>query len=231
MRFLLAMIGYASVATVLSAAIGLGYLWQTERLTDKRMFRIVALLHGVELNEDMESNDLLEEDVPPEELSLDDRQRQQELVMRNHEALRVSLERGRTEFDHSLGLLLEQSTRIDELATELKQRLEEVSTETADEGMKNVVRDLRLAKPEKAKALLLKLLESGGTDPESKQDALDEVVQLINKLPPDTWEAIINRFDGAAEMEQLHAIQEEQLKGGAKQRVLDDAYQQLGLGS
>lgn len=231
MRFLLALIGYACVATVLTTAIGVGYLWQSERLNDKRMFRIVALLHGVELNEDMKSNDLLEEEIPPEESSLDEKKRQQELVLRNHEALRVSLERGRTEFDHSLGLLLEQSTRIDELATELKQRLEEVSTETVDEGIKNVVRDLRLAKPQKSKELLLKLLESGGTNPESKQAALDEVVQLINKLPPDAWEAIINRFDGPAEMDQLHMIQAEQLKGGAKQRVLDDAYSQLGLGS
>lgn len=229
MRFLFAMIGYACVATVLSTAIGVGYLWKTERLNDQRLFRIVALLHGVELNEQRESETRSEEEIPSEEISLAERKQQQDLTLRNYEALQGSINRGRTEFDHSLGQLLEQSARIDELATELTQRLEEVSTETLDEGVRNVVRDLRLAKPDKAKQLLLRLLDSGGLSPEGKRAALDEVVQLINKLPPDTWEAIINKFDNPAEMDQLHIIQEEQLKGGAKQRVLDNAYDQLGL--
>ena len=39
MRFLLALIGYLSTATVIAAAVGLGYVWQSEQLNDEKMLR------------------------------------------------------------------------------------------------------------------------------------------------------------------------------------------------
>lgn len=228
MRLILALIGHAAVATVLSAALGVGYLWQTERLTDERMFRIVAILHGVELRHgDEPSEKAPRSEVPDEEPSLDDSRRLRELALRDHEARQVSLQRAKIEFDHSLTQMVEQRDRIDEMASEIKERLQEVSADTATEGVKNVVRDLKVAKPDKGKELLLRILSRGGADPEARQKALDEVVQLINAMPIDTWMDILNRFESAAELDQLHEIQAEQLDGGAKKRVLEEALREI----
>lgn len=229
MRFLLALIGYAATATVLSAALGVGYLWQTERLTDERMFRIVAVLHGVNLNldQDLDSPNTVTDEVPPEEPSLIEEERLQEIALRNHEAKQASLARGRIEFDHALEQLVAQRDRFDEIAREITQRLEQESADTADEGVKKVVGDLVAAKAETAKLMLLKMLDRGGSDPASKQQAMDDVVRLINTLPPNVWSDIINKFKTEVELTQLHEIQVERLDGGKKQRDLNAAMEQI----
>lgn len=227
MRFLFAIIGYASTATVIAAALGLGYLWQTERLTDERTFRIVALLHGVSLNETVEEDLPIEDDVPPEEPSLEEEERLQEIALRNHEAKQESLQRSQIEFEHALDQLISQRDRFDAIAREITQRLEQENSETAGEGVKKVVRDLVAAKAETAKEMLLKMLQRGGTDPAAKQAAMDDVIRLINSLPPATWSDIINRFQTETELAQLHEIQVEQLGGGKKQRDLNAALEQI----
>lgn len=228
MQFLFSTIGYTAVATVLSTLLWVGYLWQTERLTDERMFRIVAMIHGVETGEKIERKQKPSDGTPEEEPSLDEERRLRHLALRNYEARQESLDRGKSEFDHSLVQLVEQRDRVDQMATELKKRIDQVSTDTIAEGVRNVVRDLKVAKPEKGKELLLLILASGGTDPEAKQAALDQVIEIINTMPVDTWSDILNKFDGAAELEQLHQIQAQQLEGGEKRRVLQEALGQLG---
>jgi hypothetical protein len=226
-RMLFALVGYACVATVLSAALGVGYLWQSERLNDKRMFQIVAMIHGVELDEKDEAEAQPQAKTPEEEPSLAETSRVRELAMRDYEARQASLERGKTEFDYSLSQMIEQRDRIDEMASELKTRIDQESSEMAAEGVKDVVRDLRVAKPDKGKELLLRLLDRGGADPEAQQQALDEVVQIIQAMPIDTWSDILNRFEGAAELDKLHRIHAEQLEGGEKKRVLQEALKEL----
>ncbi len=228
MQFLFSAIGYTAVATVLTASLWIGYLWQTERLTDERAFRIVAMLHGVETAEKIAENGPTDNPTPAEEPSLDEERRLRHLAMRNYEARQESLNRGKTEFEHSLAQSIEQRDRVDQMATELKKRIDQVSTETIAAGVRNVVRDLKVAKPDKGKELLLRILNSGGSDPDAKQKALDETIQIINTMPIDTWSDILNRFDGAAELDQLHLIQAQQLEGGEKRRVLQEALGQLG---
>lgn len=228
MRFLLALIGYAATATVLTAVVGVGYLWQTERLTDERAFRIVALLHGVDLNETTEAEEeTITDDIPPEEPSLVEEERLEEIALRNYEAKNESLSRGRIEFDHALDQLVSQRDRFDKIAREITQRLEQESNDATDEGIGNVIRDLVAAKPETAKQMLLKMLARGGSDPAAQQQAMDDVVRLINTLPPNNWSDIINRFQTAEELTQLHEIQVQQMIGGKKQRDLDGALRQI----
>ena len=50
-RLLLPLIGYACVATVISAGLGYGYLRKSGQLDDETLFRITALGAGVDLEE------------------------------------------------------------------------------------------------------------------------------------------------------------------------------------
>ncbi|MEQ8847904.1 hypothetical protein [Botrimarina sp.] len=229
MRFLLAAIGYAAVATVVSVALGVGYLWQTERLTDERLFRIVAIVHGVNLDKAAEQKEPERREIPPEEPSLAEQERVRQIALRGAEVQMVTLERGQKEFQHSLSQLMRERDRFDEMARELEKRLNQEAEEAVDEGVEAVVRDLTLAKPDMAKELLLKMFDRGVT-PEEKQRAKEDVVRVIERMSTDTWQAILKKFEGEQELAQLHELELLQLEGGPKQRVLTEALDMLGRG-
>jgi len=226
MRLVLALIGYFATATVLTVGIGVGYLWQTERLNDERVFRIVAMLHGVSLDQTGDDTARYASETPPEEPSLSEEERLRQIALRNHEVRMAALARGRVEFDHALTQLNSQTERFNDLAQELKERLKQESAESAEEGVRSVVRDLKEADPELGKNLLLRILENGTTAQE-KQKSLDDAIRLIQAMPLSTWSEIVNTFDGENEIQQLHRIHMEVLDGGARRRVLDDAFKQL----
>ena len=47
-RILFALIGYVCTATVIAAVLCIAYLWQTDRLNEDKMLRLVAKLHDVD---------------------------------------------------------------------------------------------------------------------------------------------------------------------------------------
>ncbi|MEM6330040.1 MAG: hypothetical protein AAF790_07320, partial [Planctomycetota bacterium] len=72
MRMLGVIIGYFCTATVLSATIGMAYLWRTQRLDDEKVFRIVALVHDVDIDSLAEEQQGDAAATPDEEPSPDD---------------------------------------------------------------------------------------------------------------------------------------------------------------
>ena len=68
-RILFPLIAYLSVATVITLTAGYGYLKQTGKLDDDRIFQIVSLLHNVDLDEIAKQHGTDQQDVPPEEQS------------------------------------------------------------------------------------------------------------------------------------------------------------------
>lgn len=226
MKMLFALVGYVCTATVISLAVGIGYLRLTDRLTDERAFEIVALLHGVDLHPEVDQETGIPEEAPPEEPSLLEEERMRSIMQRSYEAKLASLQRGKIEFSHALEQLGAQTVRFNDLAQELQQRLEQEKSQTADAGVKSVVRDLKEAEPDLGKELLIRVLESG-TTPVEKQASLDNTIRLIETMPLSTWSEIVNTFESEEEIAHLHRIHMEELAGGAKQRVLDGALRQL----
>lgn len=229
MRILFATIGYAAVATVLSAGLGIGYLWQTEHLTDERMFRIVAIIHGVDLQQAVAKDEPEQRAATPEEPSIVEQDRVRKIALRGEQARLVALERAQKEFQHSLSQLVRERDRFDEMARELEQRLQQETEDAIEAGVESIVRDLQLAEPDMGKELLLMMLDRGVTA-EEKQQAMEDVIRVIDRMSTETWENILGRIDGETELEQLHQLQLLQLKGGPKQQVLDEALQMLGRG-
>ena len=83
-RLLFALIGYVATATVITMALGLAYLWRTDRLTDEKIFRITALMQGVDIEQIAAAEKGTEGEVPPEEPSVDDIANQQQIFDRNY---------------------------------------------------------------------------------------------------------------------------------------------------
>ena len=173
------------VATVLSLALGITFLWQSQRLTDEKVFRMVALVHGVDVDgaaEDATSEEA-EGETPGEEPSLAQEEKMRQIALRNFEVKQNALERGRKEFDHIFRQMTNARDQIDSIASELEQRIEEEVNLAQQESINDVVNNLKSLKADKAKNQLLKILNSGGADPEAKQAAMDDVIRLLKALP------------------------------------------------
>lgn len=228
MRFLLALIGYLSTATVIAAAVGLGYVWQSEQLSDEKMFKIVALFHDVDLDSFDEEETLLEQEVVDEaEPSIRETEQARQLMMLNHDVRIESLKRSQNEFNFMLSQLSKERDRFDEMAKELNQGLEQEKNKASEESVQNVVRDLQSVKPDIAKELLLKFLAGPNSNPEQKQKGLEEVIRLMSAMPVDTLQGILKKFQTEEELAQLHEIHQLMLKGGPRERAITEVLDQL----
>ncbi len=229
MRFLLALIGYLSTATVITAVVGLGYVWQTDQINDEKMFKIVALFHDVDLESFGNDDDaqLEEEVVDEEEPSLKETERLRQLMMLNHDVRIESLKRSQNEFNFMLSQLSKERDRFDEMAKELNQGLEQEKKKASQESVQNVVRDLQSVKPDIAKELLLKFLAGPNSSPEEKQKGLEEVIRLMSAMPVDTLQGILKKFQTPEELAQLHEIHQLMLKGGPREQAITEVLDQL----
>ncbi|MEO1498040.1 MAG: hypothetical protein AAFV43_12915 [Planctomycetota bacterium] len=222
MRLLLALVGYLCTATVVAAALGVGYLWQSEQLTDEKVFRMVAIVHDIDID-GVSSDDepSLPLETPDEEPSLDEMKRMRQLDRRDFEVRKNLLDRGSSEFQYLLDQLVVARGRYDAMAQELNERIQQEKDLLSRESIQNVVRNLKSIKPTEAKEVLLQFLDTG-MDPEKKQAGKDKVIRLLNALPADTAEGILKKFKTPEELTILHDLLDDMLSGGAQKRVLDE---------
>ena len=203
-------------------------MWSSDQLNDEKMFKIVALVHDIDLNQSFTSDsESSASEIPSEEPSLEEVEKQHEIALRNFEAKQSSLDSGKNEFNHLLRQLNSASSRFDRLATELQERIKQESEQLAESNISNVVRDLQMIKADKAKELLLLMLKEGDTNPKLKEESMDEVIRLIVALPNDARQGILKKFTAPNEMQKLHEIHQRMLSGGTKQQALDDVKRQI----
>ncbi|MGL4514218.1 MAG: hypothetical protein ACRCT8_14095 [Lacipirellulaceae bacterium] len=229
MRFLLALIGYFATATVIATSLLVGYLWRTRALDDEKVFRIIALVHDVDLNQrttTAAAQEKTQATALTDEPSTAEADRLRDIALLNFDVKQSSLDQGRGEFGHMLRQLVEARDRFDGMARELEERIRRESDAATDENVATIVRDLRSVKADTAKDLLLRILERG-TDEESKREAMGDVVRVMSSLPANTLTAILKKFTSEEDKAKLHAIHREMLAGGPKKQVLDDALRQL----
>lgn len=219
MRLLTALIGYVSTATVLSAAMGLGYLWQTQRLDDEKVFRIMAIVHDVDI-QGLKSEKAQEESgIPEEEPSLDDVGRYRSVIARNYEVQQDALKKGRQLYDQSYNAIKEEMRRLNETIQEIESKIEQEGELSSKEAITKVVRDLQLLAPEEAKDLLLLTLD--------QPDGMNDVILLMNAMATGKLKNILKKFKSDEELAQLHEIHKTMLSGGAQQEMMNEALEHL----
>jgi flagellar motility protein MotE (MotC chaperone) len=217
-RFLLPLIGYLATATVITAALLFFYLWHTEQLTDDKMFRIVALVQGVDLQQLAEEQNKSDEEVPPEEASLDNLAGQQQVLDRNFEVKQLALQRGRNEYDTRLQLLKEQTERYDRLARQHLDRLKQEAELTTQENVTKVVSTLEQVKPATAKKLLLQWID---------EDRMSDVITLLGRMSENKKGKILNSFSTDEELAKLHEILNQMIDGTVEKEKLTKAVSEL----
>jgi hypothetical protein len=215
---LLAFIAYFCVATVISLALISGYLWHTDQLTEEKMFRLVALLQDVDLQQLSEAQHKTGDDVPPEEPSLNDMLRHQHIQDRNFEVKQLALQRGRQEYDHRLQLLKEQTDRYDRLATEWQSRLKKQEELTTQENLAKVVAQIEQLRADNGKAMLLRWIDEG---------RMDDAILLMGKMSENKLGKILKTFETEDELNTLHEIHQKIIGSGAVSPQLEKALGEL----
>jgi hypothetical protein len=216
-QLLFALIAYVCVATMVTLALGFGYLWHTDQLNDEKVFRIVALLQDVELHQPGESGSESSDEVPPEEASLEDVAHHQQLYDRNYEVKLLALQRGRQEYDLRLQDLEVKTDRYDRLAQDWQSRLKKQEELATQENLAKVVSQLEQVKADKGKALLMLWINEG---------RMDDAILLMSRMSESSLKKILKTFETDEEIERLHEIHQ-RIIGSGNTPKLQEALDQL----
>jgi|tagenome__1003787_1003787.scaffolds.fasta_scaffold20959259_2 hypothetical protein len=216
---LLGLIAYVCVATVITLVLVFGYFWHNDQLNGEKVFRIVALLQDVDVQQADASQQKKEGGgVPPEEPSLNEVLHHQQVQDRNFEVKLLALTRGKQDYDISLKNLNEQITRYDRMVRDTQSRLKQQEELTTQQNVAKVVSQLEQVKPDIAKDSLMKFIE---------EDRMDDAILLMNKMSESKLKNILKTFQTPQELSKLHEIHRRIISGGADSANLKKAIGEL----
>jgi hypothetical protein len=214
---LAALIGYVCTATIIALLAGFAYMWQTDRLTDEKLFRMVALFHDVDLHQLAEAQRKTGETVPPEEVSLDEALRRQQVMDRNFEVKLLALRKGRQEWDVRLQELNEKIARYDRMAQDWQSKLQEGQQLSTKESLTTVVSHLEALQPLQAKEELLLWIKDG---------RIDDAILLMNTMSENKRGKILKNFTAPEDRARLYEIHQRIMDSGGQaadlKRALDE---------
>lgn len=217
-NILLAIAVYLCVATVITLALILGYLWHTDRLNDEKVFRMFALLHDVDMQQIAESQRKSSDEVPPEEPSLNEVLHHQQVQDRNFEVKLLALQRGRQEYDDRLQQLKVLIGRYDRLAEDLQSKLKQQEESTNQESFAKVVSQLEQVRPEVGKESLMRWIKEG---------RMDDAILLMSKMSETKLGKILKTFETDVELDTLHEIHQRIIGGSPATEQLEKALGEL----
>jgi len=210
-RLISALVVYTCIATVITLVAGIVYLWQTDRLNDEKVFRMVALFHDIDLHQIAEAQRRATGEVPPEEVSLDEMLRRQQVMDRNFEIKLLALRKGRQEYDHRLQSVNELIERYDRMAQDWENRLKQEQELSSQEDLATVVGQLEVLNPTQAKEELLRWVDD---------ERMDDAILLMSKMSDSKLGKILKKFQSEEELNKLYEMH---------QRIIDSEEQASAL--
>ena len=218
-RWLFPLVAYACVGTVASLALGYGYLRYSGKLDDETVFRITALLHGVDLAEIEKSAPATQSEAPPEETSFAEQQQQRQAATLHFDAKQKQLADSLSDFDYQLKRLTEATARYTQLKRSVEIYLTEQSQRVTEEARNKVRAQLELLVAKKqAKPILIRMI---------KDDQVDEVILLMSSMKARSQEMILRSFDTVDDLDMLYRVQQRMLAGHPAKQFIDDQVKAL----
>lgn len=218
-RLLFPLIGYLCVATVLSAGLGYGYLRRSGALNDETMFRVVALLHGIDLEELEKAGSEDGEAAPAEEASFDEQQQLAQAATIQSDAKRKQLADSLADFEFQLRLLDEKTGKYATFRESVEEYLKQQQDLVMKEQMQKVRAQLEAVDPTaQAKPILVKMIEDKRTD---------EVILLLGSMKARSQRDILNTFVTPTDLEMLYLIQRKMLAGEPALPYINERLEEL----
>ena len=220
-RVVFPLISYFCVATVITLTAGYVVLRHNGSLDNESMFKIVSIIHDVDLDEIAEVNESDEQDVPPEEMSSDDRRRQTLKGVLHLQAKKDDIEKNISIFRSERTTLSNSLNHFEKFRAEVKQFLDDKKAEASDSGLAGVRDQWKNLQPKKTKQLIVKMID---------QEQMDTVIELLNGLNSTKRTKILKTFDTPEEMDILLRIEQQMLTGGTEAAFINDKLQELNQG-
>ncbi|HEX6963160.1 MAG TPA: hypothetical protein VF175_14940 [Lacipirellula sp.] len=215
---LLSLVGYACVATVISTALGYGYLRKSGYLDNEKLFKVVALLQDVDLQEIKEASHDKGPEVPEEEPSYQQQQRAAQTTLLNFDAKQKQLAVSLVNFDYQLKQLNAAIDNYARLKDDVKNYLDEQGKLVLREAVQDVREQLELLTPKQAKPILISYIQD---------NSVDDVIMLLGSMKPKSREAILKTFTTDTDLEMLYRIQRKMLAGEPVKPFIDAKLQEL----
>jgi hypothetical protein len=217
-NMLLALIAYFCVATVITLALIVGYMFHTDQLNNEKIFRLLAVVQDVDLQAMAAAEKKSPDEVPPQELSLNEVMHHQQVQDRNFEVKQLALQRGKQIYDDALQKLIVKSERFDRSLSDLKSRLETEQEQANQQNVATVVSQLEQVSPENGKNQILLWVA---------EKRMDDAILLMSRMSESKLKKILQAFEKPEELTQLHEIQLHIMSSGKENSPLDKALKEL----
>jgi hypothetical protein len=215
---LFGLIAYFCVATVITLGLIVAYWWRTDRLTNDKIFRVMAVLQDVDLQKMATVEKKSPDEVPPAEPSVNEVMHNQQLMDRNFEVKQLALERGKQEYNARWQLLVDKTDRYDQVARSWQARLKQEQELTTQQNLATVVNQLQQLAPEKAKEQLMLFIE---------EDKMDDAILLMSKMSEGNLKKILKTLETEKELAKFHEMHVRIMQRGAENKDLEKTLGQL----
>ena len=208
-----ALFAYFCVATVLAAAVGVGYALATGAIGERQFEQMLAVVHGVDLVPSTTASHQAEREARQEQPSLDAIAETRAIKTRDLELREKILHDALSELK-KLQLALEQEKdRFEQFRISFRAQLDDEATAEEQQGIREFQSLVESMKPKQAKEQLLLKQKAG---------KLDLVVEVLRGMEETKRAKIIAEFKTEEENLVLSEVLEK-IRVSPKQRLIDEA--------
>lgn len=217
MRFLVLLMAYTAVATLLASAVGLGLMARSGRFEGERGRLIASLLRGEDIPRAASKRERPPE-VDIEQPPFAKVEERRALVRRDVELRELALDQGLKSVRYEQAKLTDERNRFQLVRDGFDQNLTAVREGAVAAARTTVQQTLENLSAKQAKQQVLEMLGV---------NEIDHVVSLLAAMPIDKRTDILNEFKTDDEPQQLAEILREMRKGDPEVALVDKTQQQL----
>jgi hypothetical protein len=214
------LVAYLCIGAVVSAALGYAYMRHSGKLNDETMFRIVALVQGVDLDQLAKEGQTTAEETPAEEPSFAEQQQHLLAGTLQFDGKQRQLKDSLAEFDSQLKRLSAAQERYTQLRAVVERFLKEQQAAVEDVALAKVRAQLEALIPKKqAKPILIKMIQDG---------QVDQVILLLSGMKPRIQQEILRTFDQPPEdIDMLYQMQKHMLTDNPARPIIEKQIEAL----
>lgn len=217
-RWTIPIVAYLCVGTVITATLGYFYLRHSGKLDDATMFRVMALLHGVDLDKIAAQGKVAVEETPPEEPSFVEQHSQSQAAKLIFDAKQKQLDDSLSKFDTDLKLVNEATERYKSLQRVVEDYFREQQLRLANSDLASVRAQLEALDPKKqAKPILINYIK----------DDIDTAILLLGSMKDRARQAILKTFDSVEDVALLYQLQQHMLNDNPAKAKIQEQLDEL----
>jgi hypothetical protein len=225
-RIVIPVIAAFCVGTVAAQGIGLAWLWSKGKISSKKIDHVLAVLHGVDIDELRRQAEAARSPNSDEQPALADMLRLRTEKSLNLDLRDTAVDKALVDLRSLQDKLKTERRRYQELKDAFDARLEQLEQGAQDRGLAELQRTFEAIQPRQAKDQILKTLDDG-LPPAEQEKAIDDIVAIIKAMPTDKRKKIMAEFKLPEEAEKLHLILERIRLGMPESELLKQTRQKL----